>query len=422
MDSLVSSLAVCVWIPQFALRVEEQRNPALRMQPTAILAATDTHRVEHVSKLARRFGVKPGMTVSQAIGLCTSLVLLEADPVYYDLQFTKAIQRLSRVSPVIEPVELGRVFIGVDGLERLYGNPEKQIAAIREHLFNTRVHHPAVPLLSRHPTIPHVRLGYARGKFVAWVAARSAAPAGHVLVTEEERAEFLKRQSIATLPLEVETCRKLWLLGIKTLGELARLPEQALVSQFGAEGRMALQLARGELSEPVVGQPAPRPIMTRISFPAPLADAAMLDHAIRILIRRALRHPRRIGWRVQAVRVHAELEQGASWMVEAKLKDPAADIESIAAPLGAKLSAAPPKGAVEQLQLEFTAFVRGTAELQLFARDASSSARAGRKRALRWAAREIKTRLRRSMLYHVIEVNPDSRIPERRYALVDFGM
>jgi hypothetical protein len=75
---------------------------------------------------------------------------------------------------------------------------------------------------------------------------------------------------------------------------------------------------------------------------------------------------------------------------------------------------------VERLVVEFTAFVPGTAELQLFARDAQAAARAGRRRALRTAAQEIKLRLKRSLLYHVIAVEPWSRLPERRYALIDY--
>ena len=126
------------------------------------------------------------------------------------------------------------------------------------------------------------------------------------------------------------------------------------------------------------------------------------------------------GWRVQQVRVRAELEHGASWMIEAVLKDPTAERSRIAAPLKTRLEQAPPAKAVERLAVEFTGFAPGTAELQLFARDASAAARAGRRRALERAVREIALRLRRAMLYHVIEVQPWSRIPERRYALIDF--
>ncbi len=123
---------------------------------------------------------------------------------------------------------------------------------------------------------------------------------------------------------------------------------------------------------------------------------------------------------MHVVRARAGLEYGASWMTEVALKDPSADRDRIAAPLKVRLEQAPPQGAVERLSVEFTAFARGTDELQLFARDAEAAARAGRRRALHAAACEIKTRLKRSLLYHIVEVQPWSRIPERRYALIDF--
>jgi DNA polymerase-4/protein ImuB len=85
-----------------------------------------------------------------------------------------------------------------------------------------------------------------------------------------------------------------------------------------------------------------------------------------------------------------------------------------------RLDQAPPTGAVEHLTVEFTAFAPGTTELQLFARDAASAARAGRHHALRAAVEEIKSRLARPLLYRIIEVHPWSRIPERRFALIDF--
>jgi hypothetical protein len=115
---LTSNRAVCVWIPLFALRTEERRRPDLTGKPTALLAPEDSRRLWQVSSRARHGGVRPGLTVSRAIGLCPALTLLEADPVHYDEQFSSILLALGNVSPVIEPVELGRVFVGVDGLER----------------------------------------------------------------------------------------------------------------------------------------------------------------------------------------------------------------------------------------------------------------------------------------------------------------
>src|SRR3989440_7396066 len=126
-NHLTSSTAACCWIPLFALRCEEARRLELANQPCALLAPDSTRRLWQVSPLARRAGAKPGMTVSQAIGLCAALRLCEPDPVHYDEQFARVLAALREVSPVVEPVELGRAYVGTDGLEKLYGSPQRII-------------------------------------------------------------------------------------------------------------------------------------------------------------------------------------------------------------------------------------------------------------------------------------------------------
>src|SRR2546430_16795686 len=92
-----SSVAACVWIPLFALRCEEARRPDLVSQPGALLAPGASRRVVwQVSPLARHAGVRPGMTVSQAIGLCPALRLCEPDPVHYDERFARLLDALAR--------------------------------------------------------------------------------------------------------------------------------------------------------------------------------------------------------------------------------------------------------------------------------------------------------------------------------------
>ena len=401
---LTSSLAACCWIPLFALRCEEARCPELAEQPCALVAPEDIRRVWQVSTLARQAGVKAGLTISQAIGLCPTLRLCEPDPVHYDQQFAQLLATLGTVSPVIEPAELGRVFVGMDGLEGLYGGPKEQMEA----------------LSSRLPAYPPARFGFGRGKFVSWVAATRAREERAVIVLPGEEAKFLSAQPLAVLPLDPDTHRRLRQLGLKTLGDLTALPEAAVISQFGHAGRRSWRLAAGVLAEPVVGREVLEPIIVALTFFSPITDLEMLTQALAQLVERALKHPRRAGWRVRLVRVRAVLEHGTSWMIEAVLKDPSADRSRIMAPLKTRLDVSPPTKAIERLAVEFAAFSPGTSELQLFARDANSAARAGRLRALRHAVQEIRLRVHRSSLFHIIEVQPWSRIPERRYALIDY--
>src|SRR5256714_9510946 len=157
-----SALAACIWIPLFPLRCEEARHEGLAGFPSALLAPDTTRKLWQVSPLARRTGVKPGMTVSQAIGLCPTLRLLEPDPVHYDEQFAKLLSALTELSPVVEPAELGLADVGTDGLEGIHGSAGKNVATIKRTLERWNGWN------KLESAIP---LGCGVGKFNAWVAA-----------------------------------------------------------------------------------------------------------------------------------------------------------------------------------------------------------------------------------------------------------
>ncbi len=423
-----SVLAACVWIPLFPLRCEEARHEGLAGYPIALLAPDTTRKLWQVSPLARHAGVKPGMTVSQAIGLCPTLRLFEPDPVHYDEQFARLLSALTEVSPIVEPAELGLAYVGTDGLEGIFGSPETIVEAIsntmerwNDGMMERDNGKTSEASSSFHRSIfPSFRLGFGLGKFTAWVAASRSKPGEAIIVQTDDAGNFLASQSIAVLPLDPDIHRRLRQLGIRTLGALAALPEEAIAAQFGSVGRRLWLLAAGRITEPVVGRVSPEPIVAALTFFTPVGERELLSHSLDQLIARALRHPRRIGWRVHALRLRADLDGSGSWLATILLKDPSADGARIAAPLNIRLEQSPPTGAVERLVLEFTAFAPGTSELQLFARDAQAAARAGQQRALQSAAREIRMRIKRSSLYHIIEVQPWSRLPERRYALIDY--
>src|SRR5256885_13493660 len=280
MPHLTSDAAACCWIPLCALRCETARRPELASLPVALLSPDDTRRLWQVAPLARRAGVKPAMTVSQAIGLCPTLKLCEPDPVHYDAQFSRLLAALGRVSPVIEPAELGRAYVGTDGLEGLYGAPEKIVEAIKCGVRSAECGIVEESLLAHSalPT-PHsaLRVGWGKGKFVSWVAATRAQPGEAVIVQPGEEGSFLAAQPLAALPLDSDTHRRLRQLGVTTLGALAALPEEAVVSQFGRVGRRLWRLAAGGVARPGGGgggARAPR-APARVFFP-PAARAPPL--------------------------------------------------------------------------------------------------------------------------------------------------
>jgi nucleotidyltransferase/DNA polymerase involved in DNA repair len=375
--------------------------------------------VWQVSERAYEAGVRPGQLVSQAISLCPSLTLLEPDPAHYDAAVEAMLETLIELTPVVEPAgERGKVFLGMDGLGRLYGSPPNQVRRMLRALFRV---FPA-------PLVAATRAGMAPGTFGAWVAAVSSGPGEPVIVAEEELRGFLARRPVGALPVEAEMVERLERLGVKTLGAMARFPEPALVAQFGQDGRDALAWATGRRVDPVRPWHRPRPIRVALDFPSPAGQVDLLHGAVDRLLERALSRPARRGRSVRTLRLTGRLEESGSWSVDAVLREPSADRERLAFLLRSRMQLTPPPRAVESLALELVRFGPPASQEDLFGRDQESGREAAGHTladgsvpaSLRRAVRELKLRLGHSPLYRVVELDPWSRIPERRHALLSF--
>ncbi len=426
-----SRMALCLWWPGFELELERVRTPSLADQPLALPTVGDRRRIEMGCARAASFGVEPGMIVSQAIALCPSLVLCEPDPDFHDAARDRIAEVLRGWSPVVErSADRGRFFVGVDGLERLYGPPERQIAGLR------------VGLEALSPWLASsARVGYAPGKFAAWVAARSVAPArsaglaepgragADVCVAAADLAAFLGPQPVDVLPVSPRMVGRLKRLGVGRLWQLVRMPEPALVSQFGADGRRALAWARGTRIDRVRPEAPARPIRVALDFPSPIGQLELLHAALDRLIGRALEHPRRRGKSVRGLRVSASLEDGGSWSIRAIAREPTSEPERLGAFLRSRIALDRPRRAVETLRLELFRFGPASAQTGLFDPKAGAPRAFGSLEtkdgellpAFRRAARVLRLRLGAAALYRVLELEPNSRLPERRHALMEIA-
>ena len=396
------------------------RSPELDSTSIALLASGESSRrtIWQVSERAHEAGVRPEQLVSQAVSMCPSLTLLEPDPAHYDAAVESMLELLAEITPILEPAGRGRVFLGMDGLGRLFGSPERQAKRALNSLFRI---FPA-------PLVAATRAGMAPGKFGAWVAAASARSGEPAIIAESELSRFLARCPVGSLPVDPLIVQRLERLGLQTLGELQRFPEPSLIAQFGDEGRSALAWATGRRIDPVRPWHRPEPIRVSLDFPNPVGITETLHGALDRLIERALSRPARRGRSVTSMRLGAQLEGGGSWFVETVLREPTSQRERIASPLRMKMAISPPPKAVDILIVELTQFGAPSAQTSLFDRkNENGRAAAGRELAqggvppsLRDAVKELKLRLGHSPLYRVVEVDPWSRIPERRHALLSF--
>lgn len=212
--------------------VEALDNPALRGRPVIVGGSSHRGVVASSSYEARKFGVHSAMSIAEAKRRCPKGVFLPVRMQRYK-EISRAVFAIfERYTPLVEPLSIDEAFLDVSGSKRLFGTPPEIAAAIKkcvqEELGLT------------------VSAGVAANKSVAKIASDYQKPDGLTVVEPGREQQFL-----APLPIErlwgagPTTCRSLRLLGVQTIGDLARLSVNVLIAKLGHQGEALHLLAQG---------------------------------------------------------------------------------------------------------------------------------------------------------------------------------
>ncbi|MET8203170.1 DNA polymerase IV [Micromonospora taraxaci] len=201
----------------FYASVEQRDDPRLRGRPVIVGGGV----VLAASYEAKARGVRSAMGGQQARRLCPDAIVVPPRMSAYTAASRAVFEVFRQTTPLVEGISIDEAFLDVGGLRRLVGPPADIAARLRREV-RERVHLP-------------ITVGVARTKFLAKVASGVAKPDGLLVVAPDAEVAFLH-------PLPVE---RLWGVGpvtsaklrehrIRTVGEVARLGEAALVSLLGS--------------------------------------------------------------------------------------------------------------------------------------------------------------------------------------------
>jgi protein ImuB len=394
----------CALIPRFRLIAAVSDEGVLR-RPAALAPEPGTAQlIGEVTEAAERFGLRAGMRMGEALSRCPELTLIPPDPERAESSWEEALRRLEEIGAEVESDRAGATFFEAGGLTGLWGGIEGVLRRVRKELGGA------------------TRLGAAPRRFCAFAATRSGAivPDGGAtefldpmpvsllcgfLTTAATKTAAEQNEEADDLPNELER------LGISTLGRLAGLPRDAVADRFGRLGLRALRLARGE-DEPL----RPRPVREAIAVELELPEAVsgqQLERSLELLISRLLAHGERRGRTLRALRLSARLAAGGGWRRQIGLRRASADRARLADALLPHLALLPAPAAT--LRLEAVALGPETGE-QL----SLSSPEQERRRRLAEAVRQTRSAAGADSVLRVLEVDPESRVPERREVLMPF--
>jgi DNA polymerase IV len=223
-------------LDSFYASVEQRDDPRLRGKPVVVGGGV----VLAASYEAKAYGVHAPMNSRQWRALCPHAIVVSPRFDAY-VEASKAVFEIfNDTTPLVEGLSIDEAFLDVGGLRRVSGEPVEIAARLRSAV-RDRVDLP-------------ITVGVARTKFLAKVASAVGKPDGLLVVPPDDELAFLH-------PLPVErlwgvgpvTAEKLHARGITRVGEVAMLPQRALVAMLGpASGRHIHALAHNRDPRPVV--------------------------------------------------------------------------------------------------------------------------------------------------------------------------
>ena len=180
------------------------------------------------------------MSLAEARALCVDLRCEPHEP-ERDRRALESMGRwMMRYSPDVAIDLPDALLLNVDGCERLFGGLDSLAARVRDDLGRLCI---------------EAAVAIAPTAVAAWALATHCPLAKPC--TPEQLPRMLEPLPIDALRLTPEVSGKLRQLGIRTIGQAAGLPREALPSRFGPELVTQLDRAYGRLIEIFVWLPAP---------------------------------------------------------------------------------------------------------------------------------------------------------------------
>ena len=386
----------CMLLKHFPYKVETKRNPDLIKRPFVIVQNRG-HKNIVLDVSPVEANIIPGMSLQEATFISSDLVHIEADIKTYQKEFDDIFLDLSTKFPTIEACGLDCIYISIEGLNYVYGNDKNLIDTMLNN-----VHAYIQP-----------SIGISKGKFPAYLAALSAEP-GAIFDTGNEVQTFLSKWPIDVLPVDNKTKHLLHSFGLDSLGKLGAHPLGPIQAQFGAIGKIIWLLAHGvdnRIIKPYVHEESFTECL-RLSNPTSLI--ATLNITIDTLLRKLFSDPRIKGKYARLAFVKCILNNGDIWQRRILFKTPVGSSHDAISVIKSSLSTIKLSGLVEELCITLGKVGGGTGKQGSLFREMRKHSQ------ITSAIEQIKISQGKNHIYQMVEVEPWSRIPERRHALIPF--
>jgi DNA polymerase-4 len=267
----------------FYASVELLDRPELKGRPVIVGSPAGRGVVLSATYEARAQGVHSAMPMSRARRLCPQATIIPPSHGKYSEVSKGVMEVFHTITPLVEPIASDEAFLDVGGARRRLGSPAEIAALIRARV------------LDQYGITCSV--GVAGSKFVAKLASKQCKPDGMLVVPPEEVVAFLHPLPVSALwGVGERTEQALVRLGIRTVGDLARVPSTTLQRELGqAAGGHLAALAWGRDERQVVAHVPDKSIGNEETFAADVDDPEVIRRELLRLSERVAARMRKSG-------------------------------------------------------------------------------------------------------------------------------
>jgi protein ImuB len=343
-------LYACLYAKEFPAQALLRLRPELRER--AVVVMEGERPLETVCSLngkARRLGVARGMTRVE-IETFDGVAVLARSTAEEAAARTVLLECAGTFSPRVEERDDGNAFlcvIDIAGTEKLFGPP----------------HVLAQSLLHRVRALGVIAAVAISSNFEAAICHARGSPARLTDIPRGSEGIALSPLPIGVLDLSEQYAETFALWGIRTLGELAALPEKELVARLGQEGKRIRQMARGEFPHLFVPMEPEFRLEERMELDSPVELLESLLFVVGVMLEQLILRATARVLALASVMVMLSLEGGTSHTRTVRPALPSNDRQMWIKLLHLDLEAHPPEAAI--LAVALSAEPGSTSKVQL---------------------------------------------------------
>lgn len=192
---------------------------------------------------AKKYGIQTGEPLFLALEKCPDLVVVPPDYELYVEASRHFVNMLRQFSPVVEQYSIDEAWVDMTGTERLWGAPRLAAEQMRQRILNELGF--------------TVNIGISSNKLLAKMAGDFEKPNKvHTLFPEEIPDKFWPLPVRDLFLVGSATERKLKMMGIRTIGDLAHADCALLRKRLGKHGETIWHFANGRNADAVTPEPA----------------------------------------------------------------------------------------------------------------------------------------------------------------------